>query len=450
MGKCILLKGGGSADVDNLTATPEYVLSGYTALSNNYDDSDNPLVGTMANNGTTGNQALNCGKSFTVKKGYHAQAFNVTANTLASQTSATATAGYIYNGKTAWVNGSKITGTMTVNSLLSFSVAANSGRRVLATWKNPTAATGKPYSGVYIRYSTSGYPGKTGGTQVYKGAGNNTSSGGTSTAYLTLPSLSTTYYLSAYPYVTCSAGEITGNAVNASVTTSGITNLTITGSRSYTIPAGFTKMDVFCVGGGSSGRAYYCGGGGGGSGYTSTVKSIGVSAGQVLNIVVGSGGAKTKSNYVVSDHSAKGDSPNGGGISSITINNKVVCSANGGEGSTSYGDSGCNGGSGGGPAGYDQKYPTNLKAGCTGGSNGGNGNSPSGNYNTVGKGQGTTTKAFGEASGILYAGGGGGGAYGIYNYYEEYYGGAYNEKNKPAPTRGGTGGANGGGRGGDA
>ena len=69
-------------------------------------------------------------------------------------------------------------GTMTVNSLLSFSVAAYSGRRILAKWQNPRAAVGKPYSGVYIRYSTSGYPGKTGGTQIYRGAGTNTSSAG--------------------------------------------------------------------------------------------------------------------------------------------------------------------------------------------------------------------------------------------------------------------------------
>ena len=87
-------------------------------------------------------------------------------------------------------------GTMTVNSLLSFSVAVSSGKRVLATWKNPKAAVGKPYSGVYIRYSTSGYPGKTGGTQIYKGAGNNTASEGMSSVYLDMPALGTTYYFS--------------------------------------------------------------------------------------------------------------------------------------------------------------------------------------------------------------------------------------------------------------
>ena len=44
-------------------------------------------------------------------------------------------------------------GTMTVNSILSFSVAAYSGRRVLLKWQNPYAAPGKPYCGVIIKAS---------------------------------------------------------------------------------------------------------------------------------------------------------------------------------------------------------------------------------------------------------------------------------------------------------
>ena len=93
----------------------------------------------------------------------------------------TATLDHVLAGKTAVTSDSNDepgTGRMTVNSLLSFSVAAYSGRRVLAKWQNPKAAAGKPYSGVYIRYSSSGYPGKTGGVQIYKGAGNNTASEG--------------------------------------------------------------------------------------------------------------------------------------------------------------------------------------------------------------------------------------------------------------------------------
>lgn len=170
----------------------------------------------------------------------------------------TATLDHVLAGKTAVTKDSHDepgNGRMTVNSLLSFSVAAYSGRRVLAKWQNPKAAIGKPYSGVYIRYSTSGYPGKTGGTQIYKGAGSNTASEGQSQAYLDLPALNTTYYLSIYPYVTCSAGEMTGAVINATVKTSTQLTVTIKGTQTYTIPAGFSRMDAFAVGGGGLGSS---------------------------------------------------------------------------------------------------------------------------------------------------------------------------------------------------
>lgn len=303
-------------------------------------------------------------------------------------------------------------GTMTVNSLLSFSVAVSSGKRVLATWKNPKAAVGKPYSGVYIRYSTSGYPGKTGGTQIYKGAGNNTASEGMSSVYLDMPALGTTYYFSIYPYVTCSAGEMTGDALNASAKTGAQQSVTITSSRSYTVPVGYSLMDVFCVGGGSGG--YYgneasgwdVGGAGGGGGYTKTVTNIAVSSGQSLAITVGSGGiaGSRKDNY---------RAPTAGGTSSVSRSGVVLCSANGGKITTDpdrgYGS---NGGSGGGD-GVDALDRYREKAG-RGGSNGGNGSSAGeyeDAYNTAGgSGQGTTTRAWGSGSGTLYAGGGGGGA----------------------------------------
>ncbi len=85
---------------------------------------------------------------------------------------ATATTGYIYSGKTAYVNGEKITGTMTVGSILNFSAAVYSGRQVLLKWQNPYAATGKPFGGVFINYSTNPYP-EIDGTMIYTGYGNN-------------------------------------------------------------------------------------------------------------------------------------------------------------------------------------------------------------------------------------------------------------------------------------
>lgn len=337
-----------------------------------------------------------------------------------------ATAIYVYTGKkfTSFA-GLNIEGTMTVNSLLSFSAAASSGRQVTVTWKNPTAATGKPYSGVYIRYSTSSYPGKTDGTQIYKGYGNNTSSGGTSTTTITLPSLSTKYYLSIYPYATCSAGEMTGSVLNTTVTTSGTLSKTFTAGTTYTIPAGYTKMDIFCVGGGGAGGCgddeevpgmHTPGGGGGGGGYTKTVTGITISPGQSLAISVGAGGTATKSG-------ASGYA-NSGGASSVTRSGTTLCTAAGGTGGYQYGGSGGAGGSGGGTGGYNNVIGSSGTGAGNGGTNGGNGGA------SGGKGQGATTRAFGASSGTAYSGGGGGGGAS-----GSYYGG-------------GSGGATGGGAGG--
>ncbi len=69
------------------------------------------LTGTMPNRGAV-SQSLNAGGSYTIPAGYHNGSGKVTANTLASQTSANAGAGQILSGYTAWVNGSKVTGSM--------------------------------------------------------------------------------------------------------------------------------------------------------------------------------------------------------------------------------------------------------------------------------------------------------------------------------------------------
>ena len=87
-------------------ATVSEVLAGKT-FSNS---SGVGLVGTMANNGAI-SQTLNAGGSYTVPAGYHNGSGRVIANSLASQTSGTAGAEDILTGKTAWVNGTKLTGT---------------------------------------------------------------------------------------------------------------------------------------------------------------------------------------------------------------------------------------------------------------------------------------------------------------------------------------------------
>ena len=310
----------------------------------------------------------------------------------------TATLDHVLAGETAVTSDSNDepgTGRMKVNSLLSFNVAAYSGRRVLAKWQNPAAAPGKPYSGVYIRYGTSGYPGKAGGVQIYKGAGNNTASGAWSQQYLDMPNLNETYYFSVYPYVTCSAGELTGEVINAFIRTAGSSIATITNTKNYTIPEGYTMADIFCVGGGGgywfTKEQYQNGGGGGAGGYTATASNIGVAAGQILSCSIGGGGR---------GNSSLSGTGGTGGTTSVSRDGAVLCTANGGNGG--YGAKSGNGGKGGsngGDGGYnDMDSRPIIRAGDNGYSDGrGTGS------------QGRTTRAWGEPSGTLYAGGGGGG-----------------------------------------
>lgn len=72
------------------------------------------IVGTMPNNGSVSDD-LNCGEEFVIPAGYHDGTGKVTANSLASQTGATAEAGQILEGETAWVNGEKVEGSMPNN-----------------------------------------------------------------------------------------------------------------------------------------------------------------------------------------------------------------------------------------------------------------------------------------------------------------------------------------------
>lgn len=137
-------------------------------------------------------------------------------------------------------------------------------------------------------------------------------------------------------------------------------------------------IDVFLVGGGGGAGSSYCGAGG--AGYTTTVRSVVVAANTAYPIVVGAAGTQT---YTVQSD---------GGTSSA-----FSAVANGGHHSVS-GDktgkkTGANGGSGGGGQYAD---------GGTDGSDGATGDTAGG------KGQGTTTREFGEADGDLYASGGGG------------------------------------------
>ena len=319
----------------------------------------------------------------------------------------TATLDHVLAGETAVTSDSNDepgTGRMTVNSLLSFSVAAYSGRRVLLKWQNPYAAAGKPYSGVIIKASRGGYPAWNASAwdAIFSGAGNNVAPGAWSQAFMDLPALNTTYYFTALTYAITSLGEIYSPVYDPSTVkyavcaTNGPAVITITGTQNYVIPEGYTQADIFCVGGGGGGGAGYrftsiAYEQGGGGGYTATALNIGVAAGQIMNCVIGNGGGQ---NTAI-------NGPGGtGGTTSVSRGGIVLCTANGGKGGDgASGASGGYGGSRGGSGGYNDLEPRPvINAGGNGYADGAGTGS-----------QGYTTRAFGEAGNTLYAGGGGGG-----------------------------------------
>ena len=101
--------GGGGVSSDECTASKAQVLAGHTAVTS--DSGDEAAEGTMPNNGGQ-SATLKCGQSKQIPEGYTTGG-TVTAADLASQTSANAAANQISSGKTAWVNGKKVTGTLT-------------------------------------------------------------------------------------------------------------------------------------------------------------------------------------------------------------------------------------------------------------------------------------------------------------------------------------------------
>ena len=84
---------------------PNVLLSGYTGYAGN-----SYIVGNMPNQAAVA-ASLNCGQSYTVPSGYHNGLGKIVANTLSSQTQATAIADNLSQGVTSWVNGRIITGT---------------------------------------------------------------------------------------------------------------------------------------------------------------------------------------------------------------------------------------------------------------------------------------------------------------------------------------------------
>ena len=333
----------------------------------------------------------------------------------------------------------KRTGIMEVANVANLILGLSSGRIITVKWTNPVTTSGRPYSGVYVRYQTGSYPTPTTGTQAYKGVGSSSASGVQSTITLTMPNLSTTYYFIVYSYCITSNGELLGTQLKGTIVTGNSQVVTITSSKNYTIPAGYNLVDIFCVGGGGGGgrgqdgtstTAGY-GGGGGGGGYTKTVKNIAVSTGQVLSCVIGDGGYANSASGI-----------RNGGTSSVSRSGTVLCSADGGVSPTYKGYTGQKGGSGGGKGGANNSSNFHFSGGIGGsdGAEGGANNKTTGG----GAGQGTTTRAFGESSGALYSGGGGGGGGGAWGSSSVYNGGVGGNRG------GGTGGTGSSGSGGSS
>lgn len=159
------------------------------------------------------------------------------------------------------------------------------------------------------------------------------------------------------------------------------------------------NADVFMVGGGGGGSRGNSNGryssGGGGGGYTATYASQAIGSAPI-DVVIGEGGAGAVSN---AQGGAGGTTSFGplsvSGATQATreagiVVSPIYCGGNGGSG-------------GGGGTPTEEACSTNV-----GGSDGSDG----GCYTSVypgGKGQGTTTRAFGESGAKLFAGGGGGG-----------------------------------------
>jgi hypothetical protein len=348
--------------------------------------------------------------------------------------------------------------TLTANGVFTFSTqVADQGSYSVTVGTQPVAQTctvvggggnhvTSPVSNVAVTCSTDNYTvggavvGLAGGTQVT--LDNNGADALTLTGNGTFTFSTPVAYDGAYavtvgtqpPGQTCTVSNASNTLVTANVTNIGINcvssapvSFTTPGSYTWTVPTGATSIQVLATGGGGGGGGAYqgtpSGAGGAGAILTSTLS---VTAGQVLNLVVGGGGGSGASaGQYCTPGGGGGGSTNvdagtttqiiaGGGGGGGGLGNGCGTSSAGGDaggpsgaGGNSGGPYGGGGGSGGvGGAGYGGTGNGGSGNGGAGGSGGNNGPQLPGG--TGGSGIGAGAGASNSNSNALDGGGGGG------------------------------------------
>lgn len=409
-----ILGGGGGPDLDVITAVPGDILENKVVINNEGD----PVAGTMPNRGSADDNGLFGWVDQSKKRVYirmHEGSYRPYSNgdlpatgatfasvaagvalsankLLAHQTvlditgtatsDANASADKILSGYSAYIDGQKVIGSLTVQSAVSFSVAQYSSLTIIASWAKPSKG---PWSGLRIICKQGSYPTNAwDGTLFYEGAG----TWGTKTLS------AGTWYFRAWNYMETNAGRLYGSYLQGVVSNNEIKGMqTFTQSGVFTVPANVRTIQAFVVGGGGGMHQSETNtSGGGGGGYTN-YGTFAVTPGQQLAVIVGAGG--TFGSYYL------GGTASNGGATSV---GNLISAAGGGYGGEYNGGAGGSGGGVSGNGSTESKWPGD------GGENGSNGYARGQTQNPTGPaGQGRTTRAFGEASGTLYAGGGGGG-----------------------------------------
>lgn len=402
-------------------ATYNVSSSNQTIAAAQYLSGAQTIRGVTTNNITAANVKYNVN----VQVGDSASAGRLVNVTGSYTGDGTVTAASIRNGYIGYSKGVKYTGTLSINSVTSFSVAQTANNKVRVTCATPTAATGRPWGGLYVRAKSGSYPTST--TDGFEIGRIGTTGYLDYTSATNLANGATIYFAGwDYAYYNTNGGTSSypsiwyGDKHNiGSVYMSNSGWATITASGNWTLPAGANRVHFYGVGGGGGGNGshvqdsgYAVGGAGGGFvAESSDLTGTGGSTSYVISI--GSGGAAGTTNNP--------EAGQGGTTTVTTSGGSTVLTALGGFNalttlSPAYGGSG---GSGGGRGVLDQ---TNGYAGGSNGANGGgaasgSGNITAANYGSRGYGQNVAwktsigvTQRNTTINGVVYAGGGGGGA----------------------------------------